>query len=91
MISPTSTSELAAIGELLRAGRERTGLTQSETARRAGVSRHTVIRMESGEIAGFVPLVKVARTVGVHLDQIASEYGGGVTSPNGAAPAQQEG
>lgn len=40
------------LGDRVRAAREQAGLTQVELARRSGVSRHTVVNVESGAAEG---------------------------------------
>jgi transcriptional regulator with XRE-family HTH domain len=56
----TSHDVLRGVGRRLRARRMATDLTQSQLAKRAGVSRPTVVRMESGGNVGVEPLVRVA-------------------------------
>ncbi len=46
-------------------------LTAAQVADRAGVSRHTVMRIESGEGASLESVLRVSRALGV-LDQLAS-------------------
>jgi transcriptional regulator with XRE-family HTH domain len=46
-------------------------LTAAQVADRAGVSRHTVMRIESGAGASLESVLRVARALGV-LDQVAS-------------------
>ena len=48
------------IGQRLRDRRLAGGLTQDQLAKRAGVSRPTLIRMEAGGNIGLEPLVRVA-------------------------------
>jgi transcriptional regulator with XRE-family HTH domain len=56
----TSHSVLRGIGERLRDRRTAAALTQGELAKRAGVSRPVVIRIEAGENIGLEPLLRLA-------------------------------
>jgi len=56
----TSHGVLRALGRRLHDRRIAAELTQSQLAKRAGVSRPTVVRMESGQNIGVEPLVRVA-------------------------------
>jgi transcriptional regulator with XRE-family HTH domain len=56
----TSLDVLRGIGRRLRARRMAAYFTQNQLAKRAGVSRPTVVRMESGENVGVEALVRVA-------------------------------
>jgi len=58
---------LREIGERLRDRRMASDLTQGELAKRAGVSRPVVIRIEAGENIGLEPLVRLA----IVLDAVA--------------------
>ena len=58
----------------LRALREERGLTQEEAAQLAEVSHRTLIRLESGERAPYMPTVtKIARAYGVPLEELVGE------------------
>jgi len=55
----------------LRTLREERGLTHKEAAQLAGVSHWTLIRLESGERAPYMPTVtKLARAYGVLLEEL---------------------
>lgn len=67
------------IGEALRAARQASGLGQEEVARRAGVSRMTVQRLETGAIdPRESTLTLVARTLGLELVLVPSPLRAGV-------------
>jgi transcriptional regulator with XRE-family HTH domain len=53
------------IGEHLATWRRLRRLTASQVADRAGLSRHTVMRLEHGEGASLENLLRVARAMGV--------------------------
>ncbi|WP_061958607.1 helix-turn-helix transcriptional regulator [Cupriavidus pauculus] len=55
------------IGEVLRSERERQGSKQSDIAQKVGVSRATVIAIESGQSVSTLNLLLVAAAVGVNL------------------------
>jgi transcriptional regulator with XRE-family HTH domain len=57
------------IGEDLGTWRRLRRLTAAQVADRAGISRHTVMRLENGEGATMENLLRVARALGV-LDQL---------------------
>jgi DNA-binding XRE family transcriptional regulator len=58
----------------LRVLREERGLTHEEAAELANVSHWTLIRLESGERAPYMPTVtKIARAYGVPLEELAEE------------------
>jgi transcriptional regulator with XRE-family HTH domain len=57
------------IGEDLGTWRRLRRLTAAQVADRAGISRHTVMRLENGEGATTENLLRVARALGV-LDQL---------------------
>lgn len=59
------------IGTDLATWRRLRRLTAAQVADRAAVSRHTVMRIESGEGSSLENLLRVARALGV-LDQLAS-------------------
>jgi DNA-binding XRE family transcriptional regulator len=58
----------------LRVLREERSLTQKEAAELANVSHWTLIRLESGERAPYMPTVtKIARAYGVPLEELVEE------------------
>ena len=57
------------IGEYLATWRRLRHLTAAQVADRAGLSRHTVMRLENGEGAGVESMLRVARALGV-LDSL---------------------
>jgi transcriptional regulator with XRE-family HTH domain len=58
----------------LRALREQRGLTHKEAAELADVSHRTLIRLESGERAPYMPTVtKIARAYGVPFEELVKE------------------
>jgi transcriptional regulator with XRE-family HTH domain len=58
----------------LRALREERGLTQEEAAQLADVSHSTLIRLESGERAPYMPTVtKIAAAYGVPFEELVEE------------------
>src|ERR1700693_1536344 len=59
------------IGEELATWRRLRRLTASQVADRAGVSRHTVMRLENGEGASMESVLRVARALGV-LDSLVA-------------------
>ena len=65
------------IGAVLKAARARSGMTQSEVARSAGVTPNIVSRLEAGERAtpAFTTVARVAAALGVSLDAIAGAIG----------------
>jgi transcriptional regulator with XRE-family HTH domain len=69
------------IGEHLATWRKLRQLTAAQVADRAGISRHTVMRLESGEAASTENLLRVARALGVldvlvtALDPYATDLG----------------
>jgi DNA-binding XRE family transcriptional regulator len=64
----------APIALKLRALREERGLTHKEAAELAGVSHWTVIYLESGQRAPYMPTVtKIARAYGVPLEELVEE------------------
>lgn len=52
----------------IREARNKQGLTQSELALKAGVSRPTVARVETGTSISIVTLVKVADALGLEVE-----------------------
>lgn len=63
-------SGLRRIGADLATWRRLRRLTAGQVADRAGISRHTVMRIENGEGAGLESVLRVARALGV-LDSLA--------------------
>ncbi|HEY4211442.1 MAG TPA: helix-turn-helix transcriptional regulator [Steroidobacteraceae bacterium] len=59
----TDTAILQALGERTERHRIEAGLTQSDLAREAGVSKRTVERIESGKGCDFTLLVRVLRVL----------------------------
>ena len=58
----------------LRSLREQRGLTQKEAAQLADVSHWTVMYLESGKRAPYMPTVtKIARAYGVPLEELVEE------------------
>ncbi|HLX47424.1 MAG TPA: helix-turn-helix transcriptional regulator [Streptosporangiaceae bacterium] len=72
---------LRRIGEYLATWRRLRRLTASQVADRAGVSRHTVMRLENGEGTSMESVLRVARALGVldllvvALDPYATDEG----------------
>jgi transcriptional regulator with XRE-family HTH domain len=64
-------SGLRRIGEDLGTWRRLRRLTAAQVADRAGVSRHTVMRLENGAGAGLESVLRVARALGV-LDSLVA-------------------
>lgn len=62
---------LRRIGEDLATWRRLRRLTAAQVADRAGVSRHTVMRLENGQGASMESVLKVARALGV-LDSLVA-------------------
>jgi transcriptional regulator with XRE-family HTH domain len=60
------------IGEHLATWRRLRRLTAAQIADRAGLSRHTVMRLEHGEGASLENLLRVARALGVLDSLVAS-------------------
>lgn len=68
--TPTAvTRAMRRLGEDLGTWRRLRQLTASQVADRAGVSRHTVMRLEHGEGASLENVLRVARALGV-LDSL---------------------
>jgi transcriptional regulator with XRE-family HTH domain len=65
------TSAQRRIGEQLATWRKLRQLTAAQVADRAGISRHTVMRLENGEGASMENMLRVARALGV-LDLLAA-------------------
>jgi transcriptional regulator with XRE-family HTH domain len=59
------------IGEELGTWRRLRRLTAAQVADRAGISRHTVMRLENGEGASLENVLRVARALGV-LDSLVA-------------------
>jgi transcriptional regulator with XRE-family HTH domain len=59
------------IGEQLGTWRRLRGLTSAQVADRAGLSRHTVMRLEHGEGASLESMLRIARALGV-LDSLVA-------------------
>ncbi len=59
------------MGEQLATWRKLRRLTAAQVADRAGISRHTVMRIESGQGASLENLLRVARALGV-LDTLTA-------------------
>ena len=58
-------------GERLRRRREEKGMTQQQLAALLGVSRQTIISLESGKYNPSILLAhKIAQTFGVHIEDI---------------------
>jgi transcriptional regulator with XRE-family HTH domain len=67
--------------EILRAGRALVGWKQSQLAQAAGVSRHTLLRVEEGQNVMLESLTSVVRALeeqGVEFTLPASDHGAGV-------------
>jgi len=64
-------SGLRRIGEDLATWRRLRRLTAGQVADRAGVSRHTVMRLENGAGAGLESVLRIARALGV-LDSLVA-------------------
>ena len=65
------TRALCGLGDDLGTWRRLRQLTAAQVADRAGVSRHTVMRLEKGEGASLETVLRVARALGM-LDAIAA-------------------
>jgi transcriptional regulator with XRE-family HTH domain len=65
------TSGLRRIGEELATWRRLRRLTAAQVADRAGISRHTVMRLEHGDGASMESVLRVARALGV-LDSLVA-------------------
>lgn len=63
----------AALGERLKAARHAKGLQQAELALRAGISRNTLLALESHGQGSMATLVRVASALGV-VDQLQSLF-----------------
>ena len=87
------------IGEQLATWRRLRRLTAVQVAERAGLSRHTVMRLENGEGASLESVLRVARALGVldslvaALDPYATDVGrlrSGETLPERVRPPRPE-
>lgn len=58
------------IGQQIRKARNKQGLTQTELAAKAGVSRPTVARVELGVAISIATLEKIAYALGLDLSLI---------------------
>lgn len=69
------------MGEQLATWRRLRQLTAAQVADRAGISRHTVMRLENGEGASMENLLRVARALGIldslvaALDPYSTDFG----------------
>ena len=61
----TDAAVLAALGDRLSRLRLQRNLTQAQLAREAGVSKRTLIRLESGESSQVTNLIRVVRALGL--------------------------
>lgn len=61
------TEERRAIGDRIRAERERQNLTQERLILAAGIDRVTLWRVETGEESKLSTLLRIARVLGVPL------------------------
>lgn len=69
-------------GTRIRAARNGAGLTQQNLAAAVGVSRQTIIAMETGDYAPSVYLaIKIARALGVTVENLWSEPDPGQAQP----------
>lgn len=60
------------IASIIRARRGELGITQSELAKKAGVTRAAMCRYESGErVPTLDTAVRLSRALGINLDQLA--------------------
>ena len=62
---------------MLKAARERAGMSQSDLARTAGISPNMISRLEAGERQAptFATVAKLASALGVSLDAVAAATG----------------
>ena len=61
------------IGQQIRKARDKQGLTQTELAAKAGVSRPTVARVELGVAISFATLVKIADALSLDIRLVAKQ------------------
>ncbi len=62
----------------LRAWRVRFLLTQRQLAEKAGITPGTVIRLERGDKANYLTIGKIARGLGVSMQQLLQENPEGI-------------
>jgi transcriptional regulator with XRE-family HTH domain len=63
------------LGEAIRAERTKAGFSQEKLAEKAGLSTVFISRVERGKESPSVDsLVKIARALGVHVHDLASEF-----------------
>ncbi|MEU0109490.1 helix-turn-helix transcriptional regulator [Streptomyces sp. NPDC006251] len=62
-----------AIGDRIRAERERQDLTQERLILAAGIDRVTLWRVETGEESKLSTLLRIARVLGVPLAELVGE------------------
>ncbi|MEU0584603.1 helix-turn-helix transcriptional regulator [Streptomyces sp. NPDC006132] len=67
------TEERRAIGDRIRAERERQDLTQERLILAAGIDRVTLWRVETGEESKLSTLLRIARVLGVPLAELIGE------------------
>ena len=68
-------AEVASIGVIMRATRERLGLSQEDVAAFAGLNRTTLGEIERGEVnPTFETLARLARALGTPLSGIVKAY-----------------
>jgi transcriptional regulator with XRE-family HTH domain len=67
------TDERRAIGDRIRAERERQNLTQERLILAAGIDRVTLWRVETGEESKLSTLLRIARVLGVPLAELIGE------------------
>ncbi|WP_031104252.1 helix-turn-helix domain-containing protein [Streptomyces sp. NRRL S-146] len=65
--------ERRAIGNRIRAERERQNLTQERLILAAGIDRVTIWRVETGEESKLSTLLRIARVLGVPLRDLVGE------------------
>ena len=65
--------ERRAIGDRIRAERERQNLTQERLILAAGIDRVTIWRVETGEESKLSTLLRIARVLGVPLRDLVGE------------------
>jgi transcriptional regulator with XRE-family HTH domain len=82
-----------AIGDRMRAARRSAGLTQEETARRAGLTLKAVGEVERGEVQDphFSTLASIAGALGMPLAELVGEEVGGAAVPLAEAPQGRAG
>lgn len=64
MIIPTAKE----LGALIRGSREALHLTQAALGEKAGVSRHSILRIERGEPSSIAALLRATAALGLVLD-----------------------